>query len=728
MVQLPVPPPAALAATGNVPLAAGCLAVAARVHGLSSRLQIEVVEPAVTDALGDTRLADFVARDEPDFVGLSLYLWNSERSLHLAREVKRRSPQTQVLIGGPEVSADNPFVLGQSGFDVAVTGEAEDTFALLLNALLDGRDPHGLPGVAVRRPLGLSAFGAQPAANFPLEAYPSPYLEDLLPVEPRRSTYVETVRGCRSHCTFCFYPRSSSVLRVLDVERSAALVAALRDKGAREVVFLDPTFNHRPEFEPLLDALARENPSGALTFFAEVRAEGLTLAHARMLKRAGFDRLEIGLQSVNRDTLKRVRRGGSPEKVAEAARMLHGEGIELLVDLIVGLPGDTPDDVLRGMDFLEENRLAAEAQVFPLSLLPGTAMRATAVEDGVEFDAAPPYRVRRTAEFSPDLLRETLLEAEARLGRRLDEWPRPHLVGPGLDGFVRQEAGAQHTAIWFEGRDLFAQRAQIAAAVEARLRIDPFATLDVVLAPADPFPLDLLDLLAARFDDAQPSYLSRALAHRGENLQRRIAVVLPHGAGFAPDWIDAVRERAQVFRDQSVSEALRDAELLGKALPGDLRARPPRRRRLGRLRRPGARGVLAAAHPRIRRRALSLFRQQAHRLGKRLPPDRLDQIRGRAHFLRERAVGRQRARGNDQHGKVAQSRRRADALADLVAARLRQHEIEAHQRRPRLVELRPRRLAGACFGDLEIELLEVFPQQLADLRVVLDDENGLRRG
>ena len=575
MVQLPVPPPAALAATGNVPLAAGCLAVSARVHGLADRLQLEVVEPAVTDALGDTLLADHLARDEPDFLGFSLYLWNSERSLHLAREVKRRSPRTRVLIGGPEVSADNPFVLQQGGFDVAVTGEAEDSFGPLLRALLDGGDPLGLPGVAVRRPLGLSAFGAQPAANFPLTDYPSPYLEELVPVEPQRSTYVETVRGCRSHCTFCFYPRSSSVLRVLDVERSAQLVGALRDKGAREVVFLDPTFNHRPGFEPLLEALARENPSGALTFFAEVRAEGLTPLHARMLKKAGFDRLEIGLQSVNRGTLKRVRRGGSPEGVAEAARMLHGEGIELLVDLIIGLPGDTPDDVLRGMDFLEAHGLAAEAQVFPLSLLPGTAMRATALEDGVVFDPAPPYRVQRTATFSPEALRETLLLAEERLGRRLDEWPRPHLIDGGLDGFGAQEPGAQHVALWFEARDLFARRAEIAAAIDRRLRIDPYATLDVVLVPAaeEPFPLDLLEQIRAQLDAAAPSYVTRALAHRGENLQRRLAVVLRDGSaarrrGFDPDWIAAIREKAQVFREQPVAEALRDAELLGVELPG----------------------------------------------------------------------------------------------------------------------------------------------------------------
>src|SRR2546425_8870515 len=424
LVQLPVPPPAALAATGNVPLAAGCLGVAVRVHGLEKRLQVEVIEPTATDALGDTLLADRIARQEPDLVGFSLYLWNSERSLHLAREVKRRSPRTQVLIGGPEVGPDNAFILQQGGADIAVTGEAEDTFARVMSALVEGRSADGIPGVALRGPLGFNAFAPQPAANFPLTDYPSPYLADLVPVDPERSTYVETVRGCRSHCTFCFYPRSSSVLRLLDVEKSAALIAALRDRGAREVVFLDPTFNHRPEFEPLLDALIRENAARALSFFAEIRAEGLTAQQARKLKQAGFDRLEIGLQSVNRETLKRVRRGGSPEKVAEAARMLHGEGIELLVDLIVGLPGDTPEDVLRGMDFLDANGLAGEAQVFPLSLLPGTAMRATAGQDGVAFDAAPPYRVRRTATFSEEALLGTLLAAEER-------WAVASMSGPG---------------------------------------------------------------------------------------------------------------------------------------------------------------------------------------------------------------------------------------------------------------------------------------------------------
>jgi hypothetical protein len=125
--------------------------------------------------------------------------------------------------------------------------------------------------------------------------------------------------------------------------------------------------------------------------------------------------------------------------------------------------------------------------------------------------------------------------------------------------------GAQHVALWLEGDDLFARRDAALRAIDARLAVDPHATLDVVLAPRREFPLDLLDRLRARLDSAPSSYASRALAWRGEDLQRRIAVVLRGEA--SPGWIDAVRALAPVFRDQRVAAALRDAERLGGDLP-----------------------------------------------------------------------------------------------------------------------------------------------------------------
>jgi hypothetical protein len=450
-----------------------------------------------------------------------------------------------------------------------------------MDKLLDGGDVAGLPGVAVRTPFGIGPFGPNPRTNFPLTDYPSPYLRDLVPVDGERSTYVETVRGCRSHCAYCFYPRSSNVLRTLDVEQSAAVVADLRDRGAREVVFLDPTFNHRPEFEGLLRALSDVNRDKSLTFFGEIRAEGLTPEHARMLARAGFTKLELGLQSVNRDTLKRVKRGGSPEKVAEAAHMLRAEGIDLLVDLMIGLPGDREEDVAHGVDFLLEHELGAHAQVFPLSLLPGTALRTSAKTDGLIFDPAPPYRVLGTETMSYEALQRCLFDAEERLGRRLDEEPRPHLVAQdderrdvfqvtlatreGLES--AGNPGAQHVALWLSGNDLFAHRDVAFSALEARLTVDPYALLDVVLRSDTPFPLDLIDALRTRLARATPSYASRALSLRGEDLQRRIVVVLPERARVSPEWLEALRGEVPVYREQSAREALAHSAALGDSLP-----------------------------------------------------------------------------------------------------------------------------------------------------------------
>jgi len=125
--------------------------------------------------------------------------------------------------------------------------------------------------------------------------------------------------------------------------------------------------------------------------------------------------------------------------------------------------------------------------------------------------------------------------------------------------------GAQHAALWITGCDVFARRDLLLAAIRGRIEADPYATLDVVLAPRMQFPVDLLDLIRAGLDAAPPSYASRALAHRGEDFQRRLCVVLDGDADR--DWIEAMRRGARVFRNQPWPRALANADRLGVDLP-----------------------------------------------------------------------------------------------------------------------------------------------------------------
>ncbi|MBM9546824.1 radical SAM protein [Leptospira sp. 201903074] len=564
-LQLPVPPPSYYAATGNVPLAAASLASCLEskedpVLGLSPY----VVSPEDTDSLGDRELIDRITKEGSDFLGLSLYLWNTERSLYIAKEVKKRNPETTILVGGPEVNEDNPYVLGEEGYDIAVSGEAEHSFRNLMRTLLSKSSLEGLENVAFRKENGtLTSFGKQAAADFPLTDFPSPYTTGHLQVDPKRSTYLETVRGCKSQCTYCFYPKSSQNLRTLDIPETIQLISNLKEKGARELVFLDPTFNHRPGFENFLDAIAEVNSDGSMSMFAELRSEGVTPKLATKLRKAGFTRVELGLQSVNEETLKRVKRYGSPHKVAEVAKMLAGEGMELLLDLIIGLPGDKPDDVERGIHFFLEHGLGEWVQAFPLSVLPGTAMRRDAEKEGLSFMPTPPYRIIQTPTFSQRDLTESLYFAEDLLERRLDEFPRPFLcaaipnkndrfdlilsgtktlssseTNPILDTQWSSLSGSRHHSVWFHTEDLSNDLSRILILMKERITAEPFCTIDFVIPLVSlPKPKEL-ERLVSLLETQRNSYLARTLAHRGENLQHRLVFVFDGNQLELKNWRD----------------------------------------------------------------------------------------------------------------------------------------------------------------------------------------------
>ncbi len=586
LLQLPVAPPSIFASTGNVPLAAGSLAVSTEVHSLPKKLGLKtsVLQPEITDAEGDEMLIQRIISEDPDFLGISLYLWNSERSLYIADQIKKRNPKTKILIGGPEVSQDNLTFLESGNFDYAIEGEAESIFPALLEAILRNESIVNIPNLLYKNSEGkILQTQSKEASNFPLERYPSPYLQGFLPVDSSRSTYLETVRGCKSQCTYCFYPKSSQVLRTIDIEESMQLIRALKDRGAKELVFLDPTFNHRPQFEKFLDALIDINSDGQLKMFAELRSEGITNKIAKKLGRAGFYKIELGMQSINPETLKLVKRYGSPEKVAEASLMLREVGIELLLDLIIGLPGDSEMDVENGIEFFKKYQLEEWVQAFILSVLPGTEMRKDAKKNGILYMPYPPYRVLQTDKFSRESLIMAFARAEESLGRRLDEYPRLFLCekkenihdiseidldSPKEDDSIHiLRPGNRHFSIRFHGKDLYNQKKYIYRLLEQKLKVDPYCTIDIILNTLNMFPLNLIEELSEFLNLQISSYLSKVQSHRNENYQRRIGVLLDKNGTFSDSWILELNSLVSVFQDTPITTVFKNIKNLGIEVP-----------------------------------------------------------------------------------------------------------------------------------------------------------------
>ena len=128
LVQLPIPPAGHAPVKGNVPLAGAYLKMYAELRGrqegnLNDRWQIDLLPTADANTLGDAALVEAILAREPHLVGFTCYLWNIDRTLWIAERLKARRPELILLVGGPEITADNSWTLNHPAVDYAAIGE-----------------------------------------------------------------------------------------------------------------------------------------------------------------------------------------------------------------------------------------------------------------------------------------------------------------------------------------------------------------------------------------------------------------------------------------------------------------------------------------------------------------------------------------------------------------------------------------------------------------------------
>jgi len=373
-VQLPVPDHAACYAKANRPLAAGYMVAFARRHLLAAGLaegrgrdwEAEILPDSLADYGGDAAVLDWMlhgsdGRGGFDAVFFTLYLWNRDRSLFLARAAKKRRPALLTVAGGPEatpearaerLSADFP------GIDVLCVGEGEEFFARFLGRSLarslgrgrgGGRAQRALPAVCATREIA------------DLGRVPNPYLEGTVPVRPGDIVHFEQTRGCAGRCAYCYYGKNSRRERRFPAGRAADVFRLAARRGASEVYFMDPTFNSRAGLADYLGQVARVNPA-AMPIHTEVRLELIDESVADAMSAAGIRSVEAGLQSSNPKALAAVGRAADLDAFARGARLLRERGVEVRAGVIIGLPEDGLDDFISTLDFLEETRLLASAE------------------------------------------------------------------------------------------------------------------------------------------------------------------------------------------------------------------------------------------------------------------------------------------------------------------------------------------------------------------------------
>lgn len=290
----------------------------------------------------------------PELVSLSAMTFQFETLLRLARYLRKKLPAATLVAGGYHVTLMHQEVAGNTPelpLDFMVHGEGEQTFAELVAALGTEKGMADIRGLSWRDGDGNWVHNP-PRELMDLATLPLPdrsvRLADGFHVFRKRIDVAETSRGCPLLCNFCSIRRMyGSTFRRFPVERIIRDLRSLKAAGT-EIVFLsDDNITYDTEHFSAICRAITDNGLNDMLYGIQASAYGIAKnpALVELMDRANIRLINLGLESMDPETLKYMKKATSIEINREAVRLLkaHNMGINAL--FIVGFPEDTKQSI-----------------------------------------------------------------------------------------------------------------------------------------------------------------------------------------------------------------------------------------------------------------------------------------------------------------------------------------------------------------------------------------------
>jgi len=294
----------------------------------------------------------------PAMMGFSTYYCNKLATLLLAGKIKRLSPNTVTVLGGPSTMSDADLVLNQH-VDIEVIREGEQTLLELAQGSIPKHEIKGLVFIED----GKQVFTGERPLIKDINTLPIPDFSDFdvlkYTLDMRRKSIVLPItssRGCVGKCRFCFETeywkhfrpkKPESILESMDQYN--------RVYATNNFVFSDSIFTgHLGYIEKLCDLLLegrRDYSWGGQARFSDRMGAALL----KKMAAAGCTHMELGLETGSQRLLDDMNKKIKIQVVEQNLRDLKRAGIRVGVFLMNGYPTETEEDFQATLDFLDKN-------------------------------------------------------------------------------------------------------------------------------------------------------------------------------------------------------------------------------------------------------------------------------------------------------------------------------------------------------------------------------------
>ncbi len=304
-----------------------------------------------------------------DLICVTALFSNYDNAIGFIRESKQRGAET--ALGGPWATVKTAQIAARQShvLDYIVPGEGEAGLA----QILEGKCEKGIVRASPIRIQELPGPDFSGWSRKDLLTYFRNYMALIqtgkygaIPEDIPAFVFFHSARGCIQvpRCKFCG-SRLGGKLHFRTGEQFFGDVGAIREQFASVATRIH-VFDCSDSFSSSLSRFdgmeITTHPETTLT--AYVRSDEVTVESARLLRRLGVTRASIGIETGSQESMDVIGKGFLVKRNLEAVRTLADCGINIYVNAIYGLLGETPENLRRTVDHIEKILDEARGRVY----------------------------------------------------------------------------------------------------------------------------------------------------------------------------------------------------------------------------------------------------------------------------------------------------------------------------------------------------------------------------
>ena len=288
----------------------------------------------------------------------------------------RNHTNAPVLLGGIGFSVMPVEVLRYTRRDMGVRGDGEAALAEVGRRLDLAKDFRDVPGLVWRR---WDEYIESPMEDPDLAAFGSAtrdLVDNARYLREGAQVGFETKRGCHHLCTYCADPIAKGRrVRLRSPQAVADELESLLRQGVDVFHTCDAEFNVPPgHAKEVCRKIAERGLGKRIQWYAYAEPSGFDGELARLMRRAGCVGINFGADHSEEAMLKALGRRHDKEDLRRVADLCRKHDIMLMVDLLLGGPGETPESVAAVLDYMREIEALRVGVGFGVRLYPGTKL------------------------------------------------------------------------------------------------------------------------------------------------------------------------------------------------------------------------------------------------------------------------------------------------------------------------------------------------------------------